>query len=148
MLSSVVSFGRSVLSLPDASDALGDVTQVPGLRTASSRKQRSRVPPPGAQRFHRSTISGKPLTQRGARVQYDELVLLQFLATQNKLKKGPPLDLGFFPITGKGRVFTVRRFPTGWGDDQAFYNFNAPTAAAAKSLSAAPTDTSEEEKSL
>ncbi|KAK0726062.1 hypothetical protein B0H67DRAFT_608086 [Lasiosphaeris hirsuta] len=147
MLSSVVSFGRSVLALPGASDALGDVIQVPGLRTAGSRKQRSRTPPPGAQRFHRSTISSKAPTQRGARIQYDEVVLLQWLATQNELKAESPLDLGMFPITGKGRIFTVRRFPTGWGEDQAWLNFNAP-AAAVKSLSAAPADTPDEEKSL
>ena len=147
MLSSVVSFGRSVLTLPSASNAPGDsILSVPGLRIADTPKPGCRAPPPGTQLFHRSTVS-RATVHYGPRVQYDEVTLLQWVSMQKKLKPEAPLDLSLFPITGRGRVFTVRRFPTGWGEQMAWLNFNAP-AAGVKSLNATPADTPEEEKSL
>lgn len=151
MMSSIISFGRSVLALPSGSDTPREVAaSIQGLSIIDPGNSRSRArPPPRAEALQRSTIS-KRQTLSCPRMQYDEVVLWHYLSTQlpkNKISLNGPLDLRLFPVTGKGRVFTVRRFPTGWGQEMEWGNFQAP-AAAVKSLSPVPVDASEEEKSF
>jgi serine/threonine protein kinase len=118
---------RSTLLLPSAEE---NPTLAHGLsiRDTSNIERSTLILPRQVQTLHESTLR----EPKGTLVEYDEVTLVQYISDsrlRDKIRITLPIPLQHWPVTGRGRIFTVKRFPTSWGEDMAFDNIDAPAAA-------------------
>jgi serine/threonine protein kinase len=132
---------RSTLVLPGTSR----VVQGMGVRERSTTEHHPHQVPANVRAMGESRAS--KLTD--AVPHYDEISVLQYISSHNlrkHIKVTFPITIPEWPVVGRGRIFTVRRFPTGWGYDQVEDNYF--TAAAAVKCLASSVRSGEEERSL
>jgi serine/threonine protein kinase len=125
--SDLFSVPRSTLLLPDDSQN-AQIASGLSLRHSRTIKRSTLMLPHDIQNLKESSLIKSNEDLSG----YDEITLLQYIIEAKvgrKIKITPPTALHYWPISGRGRIFTVKRFPTGGGGEMAWDNLEAPAVA-------------------